>query len=379
VNLRVALVHPFHWADVARGGERYVADLAWWLSKRGHEVDVITGTDGGRDVRTEDGATIRRVPHLLPRRLRRRGVSAVDTFGLPAFPALLRHRYDVVHAMVPAAAIASRLAGQRTLLTALGHPTPEQFGHRPFDRSLARTGIAMAHLTAAFSEASAAQVRMMFNTECVVLPLGVRQADFAPRLDARTGPPRLLFAGFPGAERKGIDVALRALPRVLDEFPDARLVVPGERHHHEWAHASLGADLDRVLGAVDDVGVQPMHAMPKLFRSATVSLLPARWEALGIAVVESLACGTPAVCADDGGTPGILSDPQVGVVVPYGDPTGLAAGLAAAIRLARDPRTPARCVEHATRWDWDRSVGPMHEATYRRLSRAVRSSGPSPK
>jgi phosphatidylinositol alpha-mannosyltransferase len=369
MTLRVALVHPYHWHDVPRGGERYVADLAWWLAKAGHSVDVIVGTRGPGGVTVEDGVTVRRVPHLQSRRLKRRGVSEVDTFGMRVLPTLVRNRYDVVHAMTPTASVASRLAGQRTLMTALGHPTPEQFGHRPFDRSLAKTGLAMAHQAAAFSAASAAQVQEMFHTECIVLPLGVRHTDFPPRLDARLGPPRLLFAGFPGAVRKGIDIALRAMPKVLDEFPDARLVVLGDRVHHESAHAALGADLDRVLAAVDDVGVQPMEAMPELYRNATVSLLPARWEALGIAVVESLACGTPAVCGDDGGTPAILSDPRVGVVVPYGDPTALAAGLGDAIRLARDPKTPQRCVDHAMGWDWDQSIGPLHEEAYRRLAR----------
>src|SRR5207253_2517602 len=28
--LRVALVHPYSWPDVRRGGERYLADLAWY-------------------------------------------------------------------------------------------------------------------------------------------------------------------------------------------------------------------------------------------------------------------------------------------------------------------------------------------------------------
>lgn len=366
--LRLALVHPFHWADVARGGERYVADLAWWMTRRGHSVDVITGTTEAAAVDVEDGFTVRRVRHVMPERLRRRRLSVVETFGWAAFAPLRRHRYDVVHAMTPTAAIAARLARQQTLLTALGHPTPEMFGHRPFDRSIARLAMRMATQTAAFSDASAAQVRAMLHTECIVLPLGVRRDDFVPDLSARTGPPRLLFAGFPGALRKGVDLALLAMPHVLDVHPNARLVLPGDAGQHEQFHALLGADKERVLAAVDDIGVQPMEAMPALYRSATVSLLPAKWEALGISLVESLACGTPAVCSDDGGMPSIVSDPRVGVVVRANDPSALAAGLLEAIALARQPQTPGRCAEHARQWDWDDTVGPLHEAVYERLA-----------
>jgi len=39
--LRVALVHPYCWPDVRRGGERYLADLAWYLGRAGHLVEEL--------------------------------------------------------------------------------------------------------------------------------------------------------------------------------------------------------------------------------------------------------------------------------------------------------------------------------------------------
>lgn len=367
-SLRVALVHPFHWQDVRRGGERYFADLAWYLTGQGHRVDVITGTWDQPSTSDDEGVTVRRVRHVLPGRLRRRGVSVVDTFGVAALPVLRRERFDVVHAMTPTTAVAARLTRHRTVMTALGHPTPEQFGLRPFDRRIAAAGFRAANLRAAFSAASARQVETLFGRKCIVLPLGVRLHEFTPRLEPRTGPPRLLFAGFPGDPRKGVDTALLAMPAVLDRHPDARLLLPGETSHHTAHHERLGTDRDRVLAAVDDLGVLPMTAMPELYRSATVSLLPSKWEALGISLVESLACGTPAVCSDDGGMPGIVSDERVGAVVTTGDPTALAAGLLRAIDLARDPATPAACAEHARGWDWVHRVGPLHETVYADLA-----------
>jgi glycosyltransferase involved in cell wall biosynthesis len=365
--LRIALVHPFHWEDVRRGGERYFGDLAWYLARQGHRVDVITGTWGAPSVQTVDGVTVRRVRHFMKPRLQRRGLTPIDTFGLAALPTLRARRYDVVHAMTATSLLAARLARQRTLMTALGHPTPEQFGLRPLDRKIAALSFRMAHAVAAFSAASAAQTTVMFGRPCLVLPLGVRVHDFTPRLEAREGPPRLLFAGFPGDPRKGVDLALQAMRRVLDRYPDARLLLPGERAHHVRLHDALGADATRVLAATDDLGVLPMDAMPDLYRSATVSLLPSKWEALGISLVESLACGTPAVCSDDGGMPSIVSNDGVGTVVPTGDADALASGLLRTIELARTAGTAARCAEHARAWDWDSHVGPLHERTYRDL------------
>ena len=369
--LRIALVHPYHWHDVRRGGERYFADLARYLSGRGHQVDVVTGTWGEPSVTDEEGVTVRRVRHVMRRRLEARGVSVVDTFGLAALSLLRQQRYDVVHAMTPTTAVASRLTRHRTLMTALGHPTPEQFGLRPFDRRIAAAGFRAAHVRAAFSVASAAQVRALFRRECIVLPLGVRTVDFPPELAPRVGPPRLLFAGFPGDPRKGVRTALLAMPRVLDAHPDARLLLPGEPAHHERLHDELGTDRARVLAEVVDRGVLPMSEMPALYRSATVSLLPSKWEALGISLVESLASGTPAVCSDDGGMPSIVSTPEVGAVVTPGDPADLARGLLHAIALARDPATPAACAAHARQWDWDAQVGPHHERVYAEMTAAA--------
>ena len=67
--LRVALVHPYSWPEVRRGGERYLADLAWYLDRAGHEVAVVTGTTGQPGTRYDDGVRYFRYKHHLPHRL----------------------------------------------------------------------------------------------------------------------------------------------------------------------------------------------------------------------------------------------------------------------------------------------------------------------
>src|SRR5260221_1815394 len=123
--MRVALVHPYAWPDVRRGGERYLADLAWYLRGAGHRVDVITARTGQPATNLgEQGADVRlrQLPELsaMGMTLRQR-----DWFGVRALPMLVRERYDVVHALVPAAALAARLARQRVVFTLLGQPTEE--------------------------------------------------------------------------------------------------------------------------------------------------------------------------------------------------------------------------------------------------------------
>ena len=138
--LRVALVHPYSWPDVRRGGERYLADLAWYLAEAGHLVDVVTGTEASATDERVDGVMVRRRHHILRHRLASRGIGSTETFAVPALSCLLRRRYDVVHALTPTAAITARLAGQRTVFTLLGHPTDDALRQRPAPARLLKIG-----------------------------------------------------------------------------------------------------------------------------------------------------------------------------------------------------------------------------------------------
>jgi phosphatidylinositol alpha-mannosyltransferase len=357
--LRIAIVHPFTWQDVRRGGERYAHDLAWWLASQGHEVDYVAG--GPEHSITEyDGARLVRLHHRHGERLTSWGFEKPETFGVTVLPWLVRNRYDVVHAFVPAAAVAARVAGQRTVFTAIGHPTPDNVGKAR--RRLARAARA-AHVTTALSQSAAGGLAGVIGRTPTVVSPGVRTDVFTPDLAPRTGPPRLLFAAVAGAPRKRISDLLAAMPAVLDALPDARLIVGGG--------GALPDDVPAaVMSAIDVIGTGELADVPQRYRDATVTVLPSQDEAFGLVLVESLACGTPVVAAASGGMPEIVTPGSgIGALAPLGDIEALADAIVATVSLARDPATPARCAEHAKRWSWD-TVGPDHLAAYEAALRA---------
>jgi phosphatidylinositol alpha-mannosyltransferase len=344
--VRIALAHPYSWPQVRRGGERYLADLAAWLEQAGHDVDVVTG----------DG-------RALWRRAARRGLSPVDTFGLSAWAPLTRRRYDVVHALVPSAALAARLAGRRTVYTHLGLPTAEHFGRRPQDRRLFEAAVRRSTAVTALSQAAADAVRRLVPVQVSVLPPGVRLELFPAELRPRTGPPVLLFPADASDPRKGLGTLLSALDLLLERRPAARLVVAGPGD----PSAALAAATDRARAATRVVGAGGLDDVPARYRDATVTVLPSRYEAFGLVLVESLASGTPAVATAEGGPVEVLDDPRTGRTVRPADPAALAVALDQAVTLAADPATPQRCAAHARRYAWS-TVGPAHEALYRRAS-----------
>ena len=362
---RVALVHPYSWPNVRRGGERYLHDLAWYLTSRAIDVDIITGGEPGVE-HTPDG----RVVQLRQlRRLARGNVSPTDTFGASVLPWLLRYRYDVVHALTPTAALAGVTTGHRTVYTVLGHPTAASLRHRKHDARLFRTTVRRVSAPLALSDSAATNVATLTGVRPRVVPPGVRVDEFPLRDEPRQGPPRVLFPADAGDPRKCLDVLLAAFPIVLDRHPDARLVLGGGGGTAN-AFATLPPVVqERVRSATDDIGSGGLADVPARYAAATVTVLPSVEEAFGLVLVESLATGTPVVAMAEGGPAEIVDDDRIGRLADPRDPSSLAAAINAVIELAAAAKTPQACAAHAQRWDWQQSIGPLHESVYGSVAR----------
>lgn len=366
--MRIAIAHPHLWPEVRRGAERYADDLAWYLRGRGHAVELVVGTTGpSLDEERSDGSVVRRRHNVGMVKLARLGIDPVQAFGATILSELRRRRYDVVHAMVPSATVAARLARTPSMFTFIGHPTRDQLTSWR-DASLHRLASRVATTTTALSEASAASVEDLFGRRPIVLPPGVRVDGFEPATRPKPGPPRLLFSAAPADRRKGLDLLLRAFAGVLDRRPDARLAVSGQGDP-DWALDLLGHDRARVAAAVDLLGAGTPEEIPERYRQATLTVLPAVNEAFGLSLVESLASGTPVVCTRHGGMVDIVDRLEVGRTFAVGDAASLSDALLAVVDLAAQPDTAAACAEHARRWDWQASVGPLHESLYRKIAR----------
>lgn len=361
-EMRIALVHPFSWPEVWRGAERYLHDLAWYLSRAGHRVDVVTATSGQPETAVCDGVTFHRYAHKLHPLLHRARLHPVDTFGGLALAHLARRRYDLVHALTPTAAIAGRLTGHTTVYTSIGASDRAAFRATPWSWTFFRNAVRAATVCTALSHAAAGLLTSLTGRSAVVLPPGVREDQFALNDQPRQGPPRILFCSDASEVRKGLDVLLAAFAGLLTRFPDARLQLAGPGDP-TWALGRLGAATAGVVERVDRFPPDDRAGLLELYRQATVTALPSSHEAFGLVLVESLASGTPVVCSDVGGPREIVCD-GVGVVARHGDAAALAEAIERAVALAGHPQTPARCALRARRWDWLTAVGPAHEALY---------------
>lgn len=120
---------------------------------------------------------------------------------------------------------------------------------------------------------------------------------------------------------KGVDVTIRALPKILHEQPDVKYLVIG-RGDDQPRLAKLAEDLgvaDRVVFA----GFVPDNELVDHYRLADAYVMPSQ-EGFGIVYLEAMACGVPVLSGDDDGSADPLQDGQVGWQVPHRDSEAVA-------------------------------------------------------
>ncbi len=358
--LDILHTHPFFWPEVRRGAEREIHDLAAAQAAAGHRVRLVTSVPDGLVRRWQaDGLRItglRRPPAgrfgATPEAATVPGV-AIATAG---------SRADIAHAWHHTDAWAllrnRRLRRRAPLVLKLtGTVRPERIDDVRFERRFfheAIAGVDEVWVNSVFAREEMAA----FGVAMHVVPAGVDLGRFSPG-DRRADRPTVLCTAAPGEPRKRVGVLAAAWPAVVARVPDAELVLAGRcdaATERELRHAAgASASSIRFVGVLGDAG------LVDAYRSAWVTVAPAVAEALGLATLESLACGTPVVGARSGATPELVGD--TGALYEPDDAAECADAIVAAIDHEAEPD---RCREAALPYGWD-VVAPLVEARYRSL------------
>jgi glycosyltransferase involved in cell wall biosynthesis len=206
----------------------------------------------------------------------------------------------------------------------------------------------------------------------VVYP-GVDSDWFRPDpAEPRTPAPTFLYVG--RLKRyKGVETAIRALARVRQRYPAARLEIAGQGDDRPRLERVAG---ELALGdAVGFLGYVSEDQKRALLRRAWATVLPSPKEGWGITNAEAAACATPAVAADSPGLRESVRHEETGLLVPFGDVAALAAALE---RLAGDPALVARLGRGGRRFAQTLSWDAAAQATADHLSLTIEAGPPEP-
>jgi glycosyltransferase involved in cell wall biosynthesis len=134
--------------------------------------------------------------------------------------------------------------------------------------------------------------------------------DLSPFVEERRpaqsdGPVTILFCG-QMIKRKGVDLLLRAVDRLVKGGEDVRLRLVGRE---AALPEMLSKARSETRARVDVLGFRPPEELPALFGDSDVFVLPSRHDGWGVVVNQALGAGLPIICSEAVGAAHDLVEP----------------------------------------------------------------------
>lgn len=149
--------------------------------------------------------------------------------------------------------------------------------------------------------------------------------------ESRPSHPVILYVGRL-APRKGIYYLLQAMPRIIENFPKARLFVVGSGPL-EHSLKNLSRRLDLQSSSVMFLGYVSDERIRKLFAFADVVVVPSIFEGCPLVLLEAMAAGKPVVASAVQGIPEVVKPDFSGLLVRPGNAYNIEQAI---IRLLKD-------------------------------------------
>jgi glycosyltransferase involved in cell wall biosynthesis len=342
-----------------------------FLQRLGDEV-VVFCPDGG--LREHKGARVQGVP-AMPFPLYPELKMA---FPRPSIGRQLeRFQPDLIHVVNPAILGLAGIYYARTLdipLLASYHThLPKYLDHYGLGMlegvlwELLKLGHNQAAINLCTSSAMVQELTDHGIERCDLWQRGVDTESFRPELASpemrwrlsggRPEAPLLLYVGRLSAEKE-ID---RIRP-ILESIPEARLALVGDGPYRAELEAHFEGTQTRFIGYLQGEELGAAYA------SADAFLFPSRTETLGLVLLEAMAAGCPAIAANAGGIPDIVTDGVNGFLFDPADEQG---AIAATRRLLANPaereRIRAAARAEAERWGWEAATRQL-QGFYRQVA-----------
>jgi glycosyltransferase involved in cell wall biosynthesis len=370
-KLKVLFLATRDWYNPATtGGDNTMWENARYLSSVGHDVTfVAAGYPGAAKQETLDGIKVVRLGGIHSLWLRtflyyqshargRYDVVVAEGFGGSRVPRLtplyvrepIITEWHQIHRALFAVQYPKLLNGPLNLLERV-----TAWVHR---NTLVRAGT---------EEWRQAFPSIGFKPENIFLvPVSIRDEWLRVLNGTRTTEPTILWLG-KLRRYKCPDHAIKAMPGVVREVKNARLVIAGRRDDVVYEeelrvmveHLGLQGHVDFRFNLTED-------EKRTLINEARIVVLPSAVEGFGIVVLEANACGVP-VIASSGVPEGAVKDDMNGLRYPFGDIQVLGAKI---VQLLQDDALYSRLSQNAIRnaegFTWSR-VGAQFERVVSQL------------
>lgn len=350
--MHIGLLTNFFPPDSEHGIPRYVAELAYALGKRSHNVEVISGSlDKNYNMEFYDGFKVHwiynniksarffPVLELLKFSFRIRkllySLHQQSTFDIIEYPNLTFPGFSAVFMGLsdPTPAFVVRLSSPSRNIPISGI-TPWRLTEL-FERY--QTKHSNAYIGNTYENLEICEHVYGLNKtlpHCVILhglPKGA-----IPELIYNQVPKNLVFFIGRIEPRKGFDILVKAWESIIKEIPNAKLIVAGEDHpwkegksFYNWSMSQINQE---TRSKIDYLGFVDSNRKELLYRECDIFVMPSRYESFGLVFLEAMRYGKPIVSCKVGGIPEVVSDRKTGLLVRPDNANELAKAIIALLK-----------------------------------------------
>jgi len=349
-----------NWQDISHplggGAEVHLHEIFKRIAAKGHAVTLLcSGYPGAKATEIIDGI-----------RIIRRGHRAFFNFEVPAAYRQLKRRenFDIIFDDINKIAFYTPLFVKEPVIGIIHH----LFGRSIFKETsflpasyvfasewiLPRIYRQTPMLVVSPSSQRELIARGMNPNQLEIVYNGVEAARYRPGIAPKSGTPLIGYLG--RIKRyKSVQHLIEALPLVLKEIPNARLVILGDgdflpalRQKSQELGLENQVKFTGFIGEADKI---------KFLNQMWVCVNPSPKEGWGVSVIEANACGTPVIAADAPGLRDSVLNEHTGWLFPYGNIQALAEKIIAMIKqpeIRREFSFQARV--WAEKFDWEIST-----------------------
>jgi len=357
----------------------YVRELAAYLGRRGHTIDIYTRAHAGHDTTPVAIARNVRLIHLADGNTTDAGKLAI----WESLPVFVRHleefyrtnnlQYDIIFShywisgaagltlqtqwQIPHMTMFHTLgAVKNTLPTAENEPgmrvTVETRIMRTVDRIIAATTAEKKFLEQEFG-INAEKVAVnpcVANTRVFRI---LHKAACRQQLNIPTEAKCVLFVG--RLEKiKGIDRLLEAAA-LMKHTPHLKFFILGGDKNDRSKLAVLQSQT--AAAGISDIVIfhpaVPQHKLQVWYNAADILALPSYAESFGMTALEALTCGTPVVASPVGSMPDLIQNGVNGIMTADNTPANIAGALQQVLRQYRNYK-PSAIRNTVAAYDWEK-------------------------
>jgi glycosyltransferase involved in cell wall biosynthesis len=348
-------------------GHGMVSELAAWLHSHEWPVELFPATSRNGRLKSVDDEPRSESPSKRSRfESEQFGQASPEVLGMGF--RIRRRSPWVVHAFDLDDAAAAQVANSPYVLSLREVPLSEGFIQKPrayVDFQIALEGARRVTCT---SRVAARRLSDTFGYESSVVPEGVDTETLSVVPERRIRP--LIVCPLVDVTSADLQMLVDCFVEVAATVRDVQLAIVGRLNSRLQCQLiqSVPAELRSQLLVIENADRKRFLS---LLGRAFVTCMPSMSESANRTLVESLAVGTPVVCADGGAGADVIDEDAVaagaGLRFPAGDSDACIASIKRMIELATSEGLADRCRARASLYDWS-FVGPLFVDLYRQAA-----------